>query len=254
MMDYLQQIRENIGGKIIAQEYSNANVQGVSHRQLALSNLNGFRIRVDDFETMCSVGIKVNSVFAFSINRPDPTFAYIIPVRKNGFPYEIYISKYKPNFSIGDLDRFFSVMAEFLIELRLQAEEGFFIYSNLVSFVLRTDRDITRILRESTCILTLDPTIFSTSKKEISFSNKDIPDILKPLSPLLKEWAISDDSEREVARNNMTHAEKRELIDIVWPLMSEINKYLDSFERRPVPEAATLIGSLAELVSELKVG
>jgi hypothetical protein len=43
------------------------------------------------------------------------------------------------------------------------------------------------------------------------------------------------------------------VVDIVNPKMEIINSYLDSFKSEPLPYEATLIGNLAELVSELSL-
>jgi hypothetical protein len=78
-----------------------------------------------------------------------------------------------------------------------------------------------------------------------------IPDALRPLVPLTKRWAISDDEKRanKLARAS-AHTRER-LIQTVEPLFPEINRYLDSFGDDTMPEEAVLIMYLAEAVAEI---
>jgi len=49
----------------------------------------------------------------------------------------------------------------------------------------------------------------------------------------------------------MSQAQKDMLVAVVKPKFAKINSYLDSFDDKAVPREATMVGSLAELVSEL---
>lgn len=62
--------------------------------------------------------------------------------------------------------------------------------------------------------------------------------------PYVRDWAISDDTERSEAVDKMTPDQKKDLINAVWPLMKDINAYLDSFKDRAMPEISTSIGNL----------
>lgn len=42
-------------------------------------------------------------------------------------------------------------------------------------------------------------------------------------------------------------------MDVVSPRLSQINSYLDSFENKPLTHEASLLGNLAEIVTELKI-
>jgi len=78
-----------------------------------------------------------------------------------------------------------------------------------------------------------------------------LPKELHELIPLLNEWAISDDSEREKKIDAMSQAQKDMLITTVNPKFPIINSYLDTFNAKAMPEEATIVGSLAELVCEI---
>lgn len=51
----------------------------------------------------------------------------------------------------------------------------------------------------------------------------------------------------------MKKTEIKKLIEQVSPYMKEINTFLDSFNDKPLTERATIVGNLAELVTELEV-
>ena len=87
----------------------------------------------------------------------------------------------------------------------------------------------------------------------ISISSENIPLNLRGLVPLLNKWSVSDDNEREKLLAKTTNQQKIDLIATVYPLMDDINKFLDSFEDKPPTDEAIRIGDLAQLVSELKI-
>ncbi len=80
----------------------------------------------------------------------------------------------------------------------------------------------------------------------------NIPINIKEVLPFLKKYSISDDSERAELVEQMSDDEKATLREKIFPIMSEIESYLDSFKDKPFTLEASLILELAELVAELR--
>jgi hypothetical protein len=78
----------------------------------------------------------------------------------------------------------------------------------------------------------------------------DLPLEFKDLAGLVQRWAVSDDSERAALLDEASDVELSELVKTVGPRFAAINQYLDSFNDRPMPEAATALGTLAECAVE----
>jgi hypothetical protein len=90
------------------------------------------------------------------------------------------------------------------------------------------------------------------SKNKTIKNVNDLPDNLRDLYTLFDKYAISDDQERDELIESLTSREIKSLIDKVDKRTGEINKFLDSFDDRPLTENAQLLMSLTELVTELK--
>ena len=50
-----------------------------------------------------------------------------------------------------------------------------------------------------------------------------------------------------------TEKQKKKIVNKVYPYMTEINEFLNSFGDNPLSHEAILIGNLAELVSEIQI-
>jgi hypothetical protein len=81
----------------------------------------------------------------------------------------------------------------------------------------------------------------------------DLPLEFKDLAGLVQRWAVSDDSERAALLDEASDGELGELVKAVEPRFAAINQYLDSFDDRPMPEAATALGTLAECAAEAQL-
>ena len=81
----------------------------------------------------------------------------------------------------------------------------------------------------------------------------DLPDNLKKLIPLMKRWAISDDSDRADRIKKASSATLTRLLQAVSPDFDAINHYLDAFGNKPLPEHAILLGALAEYATEAQL-
>ena len=79
-----------------------------------------------------------------------------------------------------------------------------------------------------------------------------VPEVLRPIIPLTKRWAIGDDKKRTRRFAKASARTKERLIHTVKPLFPEIERYLDSFGDDPIPEEAALIMHLAEGVAEMR--
>jgi len=73
------------------------------------------------------------------------------------------------------------------------------------------------------------------------------------LIPWILKWAESDDQERNALLDKSSTGSLGELVKVVAPDLDEIDRYLDSFQDEPMPEAATALGRLAELVAEAEL-
>jgi hypothetical protein len=251
-MDYLEQLGLALGGKISKQNSSNVNFQVPSYRKLKIGLYKGVKVEIEEYGAFAVIGIAVDSDLAFSINNPDRLSQFTFPVILAGQPYTIYASARQPLVE-GSMKTFLDAAGEHLRKLELQSEETAFVYDNHVYFALHFGRNILAALEDIITLFECNEEIFRRERTPPRISKKNIPEKLWPLVPLLKKWAISDDSEREERKEIMGKAAKRKLLNAVTPLMPEINGYLDSFGDRPFSEEAILIGNLAELVSELQL-
>lgn len=82
----------------------------------------------------------------------------------------------------------------------------------------------------------------------------DLPPSLRPLVPLLSEWAMEDDEERTRKVRHASRVRLRKFRRAVEPLLGEIDEYLRSFGRRPLPLVAIQVGLLAEALAEIRAG
>jgi hypothetical protein len=79
-----------------------------------------------------------------------------------------------------------------------------------------------------------------------------LPVQFHPIIPMIKKWALADDSERSDLLAATPEAVLRSLTDEVFPYLGAINSYLDSFRGGPPTEQAAALGRLAECALEAK--
>lgn len=89
-----------------------------------------------------------------------------------------------------------------------------------------------------------------TTKKEIEYEK--LPLQFHPLIPLIKNWGISDDLEREQVIENASSRVLAALISEVEPYIDAIDSYISSFKSGHPSEAACALGRLAECAIEAK--
>jgi hypothetical protein len=83
-------------------------------------------------------------------------------------------------------------------------------------------------------------------------SLEGLPPQFHPIIPMLKKWALPDDSERSDLLATAPEAVLRSLIDEVLPYLGEIDKYLESFRGGAPTEPAAALGWLAECALEAR--
>jgi hypothetical protein len=252
-MDYLKELAIHIGGKIKRQEILNANFKERSFRRLLIKNYKGYKIQIDDYGDVYLLGLNINSDLSFSINNPEKIFLYKKEINLGDVLYKVYASDvdYNP-LKNESLQAFWKSFSDKIKVLQLSANESIFFYNNYISFALNPKRNLIQILDDTIDLISFHNKVFEKESKSIILE-KNIPNNLRPLFPLLKKWSVSDDGEREQLIEETSKRQKKKLISTVEPLMKEINVFLDSFKNEPLNEEAILLGNLAELVSELKL-
>ncbi|HUA21744.1 MAG TPA: hypothetical protein VMU80_16960 [Bryobacteraceae bacterium] len=79
-----------------------------------------------------------------------------------------------------------------------------------------------------------------------------LPVQFHPLIPMIKKWAVTDDSERNDLLDTTPRPVLRSLVDEVSPYLEAISSFLDSFGQKAPTEEAASLGRLAECVVEAK--
>ncbi|MGB9463889.1 MAG: hypothetical protein WBR10_02145 [Candidatus Acidiferrum sp.] len=133
-------------------------------------------------------------------------------------------------------------------ELNLRAEEKLNIFSDEISAYLKrpTAERVTGLI--DGIISLADHT--DVAEDELDFSV--LPRQFHPVIPLIKKWAINDDSDREDFVKKLPKAVLERFIMEVEPYLRPIDSYLDSFGDRPPTEQACALGRLAECAIEVK--
>lgn len=259
-MDRLKEISTQLGGVINQQNHSNFNFKERSVRELTVKNYKDYKISIDDFGEIFFTKIKVDCEFSISINNPDKLSSIDHLIEHSFYKLYIFTESYS-EFLLGHRynpfldDRFKIFWVEFyslVIGLNLLSDETVSIREDSLTLALHPDRNLHLILDDIIELVNNYQDILKLNRSARIFK-KNVPESLRVLCPLLKKWAISDDGEREQAVSSLSEKQKINLVNKVDPFMNQINTFLDSFEDRPLSEEATLIASLAELISELKL-
>lgn len=80
-----------------------------------------------------------------------------------------------------------------------------------------------------------------------------LPLQFKPLISLILTWGHTDDAERSELREHASRSTLEAVVTEVKPHLPAIDAYLDSLRDWPMPEAATLLGALAEFAVETEL-
>ncbi len=251
-MDYLDELSVALKSKIKQQHKINANI-GVSTRQLLLKSYRQFQVEIEDYPSRYSINIKVYSVLHFSVNKSDFVFGNSQPNKLKNFPYVVYTGEHSHISSQNKtFQKFWNLFSILLNGFQLTASECVFFYSNKVTFVLDAKRDVKNALDQIIDFVNENNTIFKKEDASPKINANKIPDNIRAVIPFLKKYSVSDDSERDELVEQMSDDEKTKLKETIFPIMSEIETYLDSFKNKPFTLEASLILVLAELVAELR--
>lgn len=251
-MDSLNELSVKLKGKIKTQHLINANI-GVSTRRLVIKKYRQFHVEINEYADRYAISLNVFSVLHFSVNKPNIIFGCSQPNKLKNFPYTVYTQEHKHvSTQNKTFQKFWDLFSILLIDFQLEASECVFFYSNKVIFALDLKRDMAKSLDKIIDLLIENNTIFKKKEPRLKIDPSKIPDNLKVVLPFLKEYSVSDDSERDELVENMSNDQKTALKETIFPVMPEIESYLDSFESKPFTHEASLILSLAELVAELR--
>lgn len=80
-----------------------------------------------------------------------------------------------------------------------------------------------------------------------------LPKKFHAIIPLIKKWAVGDDSDRDETLAGSSKRELSALVDRVAPYLDSIDSYLDSFGSQAPHEEAVALGKLAECAIEARL-
>ena len=84
-------------------------------------------------------------------------------------------------------------------------------------------------------------------------SSEVIPQEFRSLLPIAQRWGIGDDVERSELINKATAADKQALFDAVNPYRQQINAWLDSYGKNPMPDEAASFMYMLEAMEEMGI-
>jgi len=250
-MNKLKELSTKFGSGIKSQNLINGNINQRSTKRLLIKNYKKYDLKIDEYENIYSIGIKVNSDLTFSINRIDDIFGYRTLIYYPIFKFKVYARET----DLKDDARTLKLLTSFAVlfdQIKFTDDESIFLYKNYLYFYLNAERNLLLILDKFIDLIQENREVFVEEVKKKTLLNR-LPINLRPLSTYIKKYAISDDAEREQLIGEMSESEKSTLIRAVKPLFADINTFLNSFKEEPLSEEAVSIGELAELVSELLI-
>jgi hypothetical protein len=218
----------------------NYNVGTISTRLFRITDKTGNKFKLFDFVDSIMIQTPVKVSVHFAINRPDLICSADKILKDN-----IYTRGLNDNLVLSCVE----LIKRDIQKLELGKNEAVFVFGNAVELLVDKTR---QLVPEISYLQRIKSTIESKFPEipEVIDQAK-IPKDLQDLLPLLEEWAISDDSERDEKIKESSKSKLKKLFSIVNPKMELIDEYLDNFKDEPMPYEATLIMSLGELVSEL---
>lgn len=194
------------------------------------------------------VGVGCSPVF--SVNRRDAVMRFMERVKQPiAFPSLVYAADSTSTAVVGS---WLSVAAnaECIRSFLLEEKDSLHVYGNQLSLFLFTPSR-SRVAEMLPLLVRLTSHLKLVSDERIDFSI--LPKNFLPLKPLMKKWAVADDTERDSLISRASKASLKKLVDKVYPHIPAINEYLDSFGEKSIPEAACALGALAECASEVKL-
>ena len=219
------------------------NIQETSLRLFKIENSKWNKFKLYAFPSKIKIETAIQTSLLFSVNIPDFICFADKPLDNNN-GIKIYSDRSNNN-SVLDC---INLIEKLILNLALEAKEGLFVYRNSIQLIVNHTRTV---IPEILILQSMRSIIENKFPEPQTVDFSKIPEDLQSLTPILSEWAISDDLERNEKINQSSKTKLKQIIDLVNPKMGRINEYLSSFENESLPLEATLIGSLAELVAEL---
>jgi len=207
-------------------------------------SINGQKIKLFVFETKIELQIKIDTKLLFAISRPDLVCFANKELNQRVGTYKVFTDRSKDELVIKCI----TLIDKKIEALGLELDEALFVYGNVIQLAINQSRGL---IPEIDSLISLKSKIEKAYPRKLKTDLSKIPANLHELVPFLEDWAISDDTERQEKINDSSKSELKKLTNAVMPRMNAINTYLDSFKNQPLTQEATLIGNLAELVTEL---
>ncbi|MFT3935097.1 MAG: hypothetical protein QM726_15830 [Chitinophagaceae bacterium] len=214
---------------------------GVSTRVFKIQDDEKTKFKIYDFSDRIMLEVSTNISMLFSINKPYIIFSANKRIGKN-----IYIEKSEEKVLVC-----VDLIQDEVDSLNLKNNEAIFVCGNAIQILLDKTRTLVpeiKLLKQIKSIIELH-----FPGKEETFDPSIIPENLKDLIPLIKEWAIPDDQDRSDKVEKTSKVKLLKLFNIIEPKLDIIDAYLDSFEDKPMTHEAMLIGNLGELGAELRL-
>jgi len=196
------------------------------------------------------VAIEVKGNFAeprFSINRPNMMLdvSRLSPGSTTFSSWPVYVASHEATPVVLKNPAAW----ELIEDIQLTEREGLHVYSNGVATYVQpgTIERLDGLLISLAKLIRFLPIAGPT---EIDLT--DLPERFRPLIPLIRGWARSDDLERETKIQRASRDRLKALVRRVEPELHAINAYLGGFKAVP-PECATALGTLAEFAVEAKL-
>ena len=204
------------------------------------------RYKIYRFSDKYVVEHKLNTNLFFSINKSDKVCGINHFLLQEGL-LDIYICKNTTDvMSVKQVLPYFSDLLKFMTNAKGSA---IFIYKNGIVFSADKHVNLREVLNELNKIIPVIK-VEKKPKRQIDIST---PIELKSVLDLAYEYGISDDCERDEKLKSLNCDQKKMIISIVEPQIDLINKYLDSFGDRAMPEDALMIGDVAQFYDELRM-
>lgn len=187
--------------------------------------------------------------FTFSINRvdrlmPEPSPAPAWPTQR--WPVFVYGD------ARGAAARFLSTpqLMRAIDALNLSADESLHVYRNAVD-IYTSSTIASRVEELLEGAGALADALPRARLHRTDYSS--VPEIFRSLVPLLEKWSQSDDDDRAERLARSSRAELTKFVAAVEPHFESINRYLDGFGDKSMPESATALGALAEAAAEAQI-
>ncbi|MDR1199195.1 MAG: hypothetical protein LBK94_09350 [Prevotellaceae bacterium] len=247
-MQLYKKIKEQIidfSQKIYDTNIFNPNINEYSNKLIKLKDKNGYVVNLYIFSSKILIETSLKTTLLFSINIKD------VVCFSNLFLMEITdIGKlYTNNLHNDNIIKCIIAIQEDLKVLNLSYDEGVIVYNNALQVIINFEKEINYLLK---IIKMIKNKIEIACPEQVGSKNKNtMPQKFQTIINNYSDWIISDDLEREIKIKESNKTELEHLINSISPKLPTINKYIDSFGVKTLPEEVIKLQNLAELVNEL---